>query len=922
MTFTNAAVGSGIGNISKSGNTVTYIPPLLFSGNYADLSNKPTIPTNNSQLTNGANYLTSSSAANTYAPLASPAFTGTPTINGANLGGTSTLGGLTDVTLPSQTTTLPTANVSFDFRNATINTATKKVSINGTIVGEIKQDTVGNLATTQSATNGLVGSLNEYFSFDVSKWKIKQAASSSFSIEIYFKMQRASGRNYNGIFSAFNGTVGSGNSTSQNIQIARHQNTDKFFFRTNSSSLHPAGNSHAGWDGNYGHMVCIYNGASQTKSAYMNGTLLGGTLTDTYDYAGQFDNMIIGRTAYTSENDVESIRFFRHYNSVLTQTEITALYNAKDITTTTTGLGDGEIIAYDTTTSKWVNTNVLKSCITDTFFNLNSELRLNNLAGNSGQILQSNGTGSKPTWVSLSTYAPLLSPAFTGTPTINGASLGGVASPSTTTTVTFVPATPLQANLDFRQAGITWYGGATNNIIIGGATVGTGNGTLAEITVPTTSQGLSTGVNSYVAINPINFNTNFTIELYFKLPSNSGTSQSFNAVFSAYDGGLTSAGASTSNIGIERYANTNKLQFYTRHSGVFSIATTVNDVAGFDGTFGHMVVIHDSAQTASNCKTVVVNGQAQGLNISGSDPIFRAGTRTNNVIGKTPYQDNGVEDVKYIRFYNRVLTASEISTLYQYRDTPGTSTTATTDVTGLVLKSTNSTGTATGWVNPLPQALTTASSPTFAGLNVTTGLHASEIAIPNMKFSWSGNSTGGTALILSPNTNGNIQIGHPTQGVHGYVNLNVWGNMFLNGVHHNNNTWSDDRIKSHEEILTGKTCIDYIKQIVPKKYKKYNTILTKKEEETLEAGGDPFKDKLTGNPADDSKYKKPTVEYGFIAQEIEKIPGLQEIVTTGDKDNVYQLDYKCINTLLLGAVKDLIKSVETLEARVKTLENK
>ena len=185
-----------------------------------------------------------------------------------------------------------------------------------------------------------------------------------------------------------------------------------------------------------------------------------------------------------------------------------------------------------------------------------------------------------------------------------------------------------------------------------------------------------------------------------------------------------------------------------------------------------------------------------------------------------------------------------------------------------------------------------------------------------MKFSWSGNN----GLILSSHTNGNLQIGNPSQGAYGYLSLYIYGNMFLNGVHHNHNTWSDDRIKSHEQILTGKTCIDYIKQIIPKKYKKYNTILTKEEEESFEAGGDPFKDKLNGNYANDSKYKKPTVEYGFIAQEIEKIPGLQEIVTPGDKDTVYQLDYKCINTL--GAVKDLIKSVETLEARVRTLENK
>ena len=41
--------------------------------------NSTTIPTNNNQLTNGADYLTTTSAASTYAPKASPALTGTPT---------------------------------------------------------------------------------------------------------------------------------------------------------------------------------------------------------------------------------------------------------------------------------------------------------------------------------------------------------------------------------------------------------------------------------------------------------------------------------------------------------------------------------------------------------------------------------------------------------------------------------------------------------------------------------------------------------------------------------------------------------------------------------------------------------------------------------------------------------------------------
>lgn len=45
---------------SKSYNDLTNLPSL-FSGSYADLTNKPTIPTNNTELTNGAGYITAAS---------------------------------------------------------------------------------------------------------------------------------------------------------------------------------------------------------------------------------------------------------------------------------------------------------------------------------------------------------------------------------------------------------------------------------------------------------------------------------------------------------------------------------------------------------------------------------------------------------------------------------------------------------------------------------------------------------------------------------------------------------------------------------------------------------------------------------------------------------------------------------------------
>jgi len=132
---------------------------------------------------------------------------------------------------------------------------------------------------------------------------------------------------------------------------------------------------------------------------------------------------------------------------------------------------------------------------------------------------------------------------------------------------------------------------------------------------------------------------------------------------------------------------------------------------------------------------------------------------------------------------------------------------------------------------------------------------------------------------------------------------------------------SDDRIKTHEEIISSETYINYIKQIVPKKYKKYGFILTQEEEAILEAGGDPFKEKKTGDVTHDSKYI-PRSEIGVIAQDIYEISGLQDFVKKGDEDIIWAVDYTSINTITLGAVKELIDKIEKLEAKITTLENK
>ena len=89
------------GKLSKAANGADIADPAAFranigvgagfSGAYADLAGKPTIPTNTTQLTNGAGFIAATDAAVTgKAPLVSPALTGTPTVPTAALGTSST----------------------------------------------------------------------------------------------------------------------------------------------------------------------------------------------------------------------------------------------------------------------------------------------------------------------------------------------------------------------------------------------------------------------------------------------------------------------------------------------------------------------------------------------------------------------------------------------------------------------------------------------------------------------------------------------------------------------------------------------------------------------------------------------------------------------------------------------------------------
>jgi hypothetical protein len=107
----------------------------------------------------------------------------------------------------------------------------------------------------------------------------------------------------------------------------------------------------------------------------------------------------------------------------------------------------------------------------------------------------------------------------------------------------------------------------------------------------------------------------------------------------------------------------------------------------------------------------------------------------------------------------------------------------------------------------------------------------------------------------------------------------------------------------------------------PKHYNRYERILTTEEELSLEAGGDPFASRRTGDPVKDVSYQ-PIPEYGFIAQDLEAISGMQDVVTPGSETVLRSVDYRGIGVLSVGAIKALASTVTTLSERIQQLEQR
>ena len=117
---------------------------------------------------------------------------------------------------------------------------------------------------------------------------------------------------------------GSGGGNSLGFITANNGYVDHYLATTSAIGIY----------GNFVHVVVTHNNTTGTKQIFINGALhTAVTETITTDKnvpTVARTNFLLGRSQLDAgyDTNTETVRFFNNYNSVLTQSEITALYNA------------------------------------------------------------------------------------------------------------------------------------------------------------------------------------------------------------------------------------------------------------------------------------------------------------------------------------------------------------------------------------------------------------------------------------------------------------------------------------------------------------------------------------------------------------------------------------------------------------------
>jgi hypothetical protein len=546
--------------------------------------------------------------------------------------------------------TLPGDNLlDHDFRNYS-ESGGNVIDADGNVIAAI----IGG-GTSFTSSEGLVTSTSNYI--EITNPLPALGSTGNFSIEFYARMNDPASA-WHAYFSARNAT------TDTYVQLILKQDDAWLIELWHNSVLRqatyrpfPVG----AWDStNFHHFIFTFGGTT-TEKLYMDGvevTKLSNTYNNsiTFDPYESFEKLqISGSQSY--DTNIETTKYFRLYNGVLTTDEIATLYENRDGT-----FGATETVVTDTT----------------------------------NYVLASNNTdGTETKWLSV-VPAPLS--------TSSGPALldGNIES------IDFTNATISGTNVEI-----------DGNII--GTTVGTG------VAVSETG-GISTTEASYVDLNMSTgfaWTSNFTLEFYFKMPSGSVDSQQYNGLFASFNG--TAGSAFGDYLVVERRDTGDGIHFYTtpanRNDG-YNTLYTDSTVSGFDGTWGHLVLTNDSSQPTHLQKQMYVNGVlfTTGVLNVGSQVNFAAGSRDHYWVGRNgfgTFYENGVENLKIFRVYNRILTAQEAATLYENRD--GAS--GSSDVTNYHLVSNNATGTVTKW-----EPMNSGSSRPYANLINTNGVHINLIS--------------------------------------------------------------------------------------------------------------------------------------------------------------------------------------------------
>ena len=232
-------------------------------------------------------------------------------------------------------------------------------------------------------------------------------------------------------------------------------------------------------------------------------------------------------------------------------------------------------------------------------------------------------------------------------------------------------------SFDFRTASIN----ASNEVFISGTKVGeiiknSGTGTTISTQINQTD-GMVGHITEYFSFVPKwnlrpTAGSSLSIEIYFKLSSlNAG--ERFTGIFAAFNGGENVQGGATDNFNIERGDAVAGLQFWA--SGTTTFRSASNSLAGFNGTtFAHLVCTYD--HTGTGLKQAYLdgslvtpdssnNGVGSYTYVDGVD-----GNYDSMFIGRHNWNifDNGVEYVRYLRHYTKVLSSSEVTTLYNNRN--------------------------------------------------------------------------------------------------------------------------------------------------------------------------------------------------------------------------------------------------------------